>query len=382
MGIVQRDEADYVLTLALLNTLDFDAFADTFASSGGESSMNFRVVVNRLSESMRNFFAVMVDQESMSSSLVIRTPIRVLWTSFNYFVLIAIFGYLLNFISIDTITFKSPKSIDSLEEMISDEFDNVRAIILKQMYFYEVIVESVNQPVSPHDQNLIRLFEKIYKFNYSIVELDVQNSADPAIKLNFIQNLVLDNEGALIKFEMVLGNILRMVFETLPDDAYRQYISSNPISTGTLAPFYSKKINNAVKKYINFRNTNFVEFGLAGEANQEFIKANLDTMTGSTAKGDMCKYRYEMSYDDWKDHSPFTDFSIESLRKSLIACLSLIVISLIAMMVEQVVNSIDKRIKLRKAQIASKKARRKRIRKLRRRVTKSIRTVTKSQLTN
>lgn len=103
----------------------------------------FKNLIRYLVNSVQDSFFLIVDQEYLEPK---QWSMRCLWMPFNFFVFIAISGYLMNLMSSDQVASYPPDVIDSLEDLQSEKWrrQNVTPWLIKNIFFHSALRHASN----------------------------------------------------------------------------------------------------------------------------------------------------------------------------------------------------------------------------------------------
>lgn len=131
-----------------------------FALESKGSELTVEAAVKKACQVVWDITGLLVDQENVH---IVSRAQQVLWVFLNFIMFITIFGYLLNLMSVDLVTFQEAPNIDSIDDHFSENFKHVDPGIFHDFNSYEYFRSS------PSGSLPARLLERVNKTNSFII---------------------------------------------------------------------------------------------------------------------------------------------------------------------------------------------------------------------
>ncbi|KAI1288195.1 hypothetical protein HDE_09563 [Halotydeus destructor] len=218
------------------------------------------------------------DQEDWN---VERSSKRIVWLFFNGFVLVAVFGYILNLMSTDAFVLKQPRRLDTLEDVFDSFFAHVHFYLPKTSFFYNFVRESKRNTI------MGKLYEKMENQSdcsqvstCSFSEADGQLGSDSQLEsLQVFQNLSQQGGGAGLMSDELRQELLAPAMCRLqPDMLTKLYTGLGVLAEDIFVYLVRANIDRQVDAYLRYFPTSLFEFHLIYKPMAEDLHNSLDTI--------------------------------------------------------------------------------------------------------
>ena len=206
-----------------------------------------------------------VDQENYQPIIV---HSRTIWLFLNLFVIVFVFGYFLNFISVNQIADQPPELLEKLADFRKSEFQYVSPMMMKNLYYFDVLVRSEK------GSDFRYVYDRMVRTgncsgsnaynadvcNFVILDAEQIAKYTPQLLSRFLRGM--SNLDVAVLTNEMIGDQIWTIFCLIGPESRKNFMQSPEILSGYLATMYSKKIPYPVYQYYSFRMASFVlEFG-------------------------------------------------------------------------------------------------------------------------
>lgn len=197
----------------------------------------FTKLVSSIANIVQELLFLILDQELFEPQ---QWAMRFLWTPFNFFVFIAIFGYLMNLMSSDQVANVPSDVIDSLEDLQAEKWrrQNVTPWLIKNLFLHSALRQA-----SQLSQEGARLIQVRNRADIKFIDL-FKIFADMSSMGNFVEHFMkyLNNgEMALLLSEFVMETLLIPGGCSLdPKFSGLFYASEDSFGDGVLTNYFNK----------------------------------------------------------------------------------------------------------------------------------------------
>ncbi|KAI1302323.1 hypothetical protein HDE_02482 [Halotydeus destructor] len=218
----------------------------------GQHMTGARSLVREVEDMLMHICYALVDQEHLANK---QRPLQsVIWFTFNCAQLVVVFGYLCNFMSTDKIATVIPAQIDSLEDLLSPAFSDIKPMMSTDLFLFDYL------KLSPKGSHLGKLFAKIEEDKMaSFVEL-----ADDEVKLKLaakqLDGLLNGTRSmSLMKFFVNTGVSIACMLDPEAANVFR--MSRESYAQGILTSFYNRHVDHIFGKIVRHRSMPVFEMG-------------------------------------------------------------------------------------------------------------------------
>ncbi|KAI1288196.1 hypothetical protein HDE_09562 [Halotydeus destructor] len=219
-----------------------------------------------------------VDQEDWN---VKQSSKRIVWLFFNGFVLVAVFGYILNLMSTDAFVLKQPRRLNTLDDVFDSFFADVHFYLPKTSFFYNFVRESKK------NTTMGKLYEKMENQSdcskvstCSFSEMDGQlGSVSQQESFQVFQNLSHQGGGAYFTNDELRQELLAPAMCRLqPDILTKMYTGLNVLAEDIMVYLVRADIDQQVDAYLRYFPTSLFEFHLIYKVMAEELHNSIDTI--------------------------------------------------------------------------------------------------------
>lgn len=250
--------------------------------------------LKRFLQSFRSTVSILTDSLLYQSAYEpVFWPSRWVWWSFTVFTFVAIYGYLLNMVSVDRVATQPPKRLDTIDDLLFEEpFTTKHLKVARSLYYFQYMREA------DKDSKLGQLFDRLNKTNRGCDSNDlsscsfVEYKADKYLPLwKMVLNCLRTSSSMLIVLEPYYGHVLRPGFCILfKENAHKLAKSANSFAENVLTWFFNKKLSKQLLTYVDYRTATMLEFGYGHVMQNNFLRTFLDAVPFS-AKFDWFTYK-------------------------------------------------------------------------------------------
>ncbi|KAI1285909.1 hypothetical protein HDE_11474 [Halotydeus destructor] len=248
------------------------------------------------------------------------------------------FGILLNLIQTDGVVEKPPKRVERFYDLINEpEFRDIHVVMFTAFHFYNYLLTAVKGTMAH------RLYTRMAKTDHCSYSVSVEHC-------NFLQIQLADSASVVShlmfgKSDFVKNRKALLVDKSYYDTGFSKclciFIPEMLVNArgskdflvadyGTL--FYSKAVNKHLMKHMNFRLQSLVEADIIRKILQQMV----DTLDAQAPTDDKFKrFRCMHGIADEKANEAPPALDMKKLRKTLMACFSLLSFSLIVLAIEK-----------------------------------------------
>ncbi|KAI1285910.1 hypothetical protein HDE_11475 [Halotydeus destructor] len=293
--------------------------------------------VSQWYDKLWHFSVTVVDQEMFNPG---DWSNRLVWTSCCVAIFVAVFGYVLNFIQTDGVVEMPPKRVEQLYDLFQErEFKAIHLMMFSALHFYSYLL------TAPKGTLAFKLYSRMVKTDdcklsaavkhCSFLELDLTDPTSLGALLMFMasddKTPSKGRRGMLVDKSLYEMAMLPAGCIFTPDVIFRTRSSKDFVVADYATMFYSKTINRHLMKYVNYRTMALVEANTIGMFFSSMV-AKLDSTMPSEDPFTRFRCMYHIGNEKAYEAPPALDMG--KLRKTLIACIFLLVVSLIAVVHE------------------------------------------------
>ncbi|KAI1293757.1 hypothetical protein HDE_06502 [Halotydeus destructor] len=258
----------------------------------------------------------MIGQEGVSCP---KWKPRILWLFTCVAIFIAIFGYLLNLMSSDSIVISEPPRINSIGDMFNEPFSSFKVYMYTTTNYYNFMRNS--RPGTAMAAIYKRAADRA---NCSRLidcgEIEFRTDSEGSAELmEFYDDLVATHDHALLTSDMVMDLLTAPSICRFRPELFNSTYASTGYITSDILTFISRKgIDPEVEKYLNFRmQTGIFEPGLARVFTLYMVDKAFDEMMPGVSKKGLQFYRCLGSLKS-EDDPVVSPLTVKQRRKSAI----------------------------------------------------------------
>ncbi|KAI1291026.1 hypothetical protein HDE_07696 [Halotydeus destructor] len=290
-------------------------------------SRRFVLYLRLSSKILRKAAELLVDQEDFKIRKN-QHAARMLWIFLCSSYLIVMFGYFLNFLSVDKVVLLDADAINTLSDQLRAPFNvTKKPAIFKNFYLYDYLLKS------REGSDLSKLFKMIVDSDNLVdLKLDQENGVLPAVAKADRVMFAGSNSMVLEKF---LYHSLFRNYQCTASDGNDGGVVSSPFADGVLAYFVNKKMAPQVKGFLDRRTKLIFESHVSLVGFKQTGESLIELFGTSNYRVYRCCHQLwdkedRHHYAGSLNSSPYSDVAMTMLDKTVTLCrLSLLLASAI-----------------------------------------------------
>lgn len=272
---------------------------------------------------------VITDQEGLN---VVTASTRILWLFYCIGTLVFVFGYALNFISADLVTFEESPRIESVEELLHIDrvYPEAKVYAFNNLFMYNHLK---NAPHGSTEHELFRFFDgnkTVNGISYGRWA-NVDGMGTQFIdQFSELQSVVRARKGGGLVLEENLSKLLRYPVCRM-DPLFYKYrtVSRGVIAPGILSTFINKRSNRMLQKYVNYAFSTQFEMATMNKACATAVEFVDVPSSASQLEVNKCLFRYQE-----RPEVEFNPVKFNLLRKTLNVIMWCLVVAEIVLLTE------------------------------------------------
>lgn len=252
---------------------------------------------------------------------------RSIWLFFMMATFLAIVGVLLNLMSTDQVAQIQAQRIDSLDDLLSNDFDHYQPVVIKSLYVYTLMVTAKPETKIGKLYGRIMRNEEIGVIPYNGTNFtDIMRASalyDDAIA-GFNYTFVMSRHG----YE---GMLKPMQCTMKPKFVSGMYQSKESFGGGMLVSFFNKLMDSELHRYLRYQLMTYSEMGLGMKFGADVAAATVGKFGGSVDHETMVCNCGLTDEDNYEQMVAEILLEFEAVRGTVIVCFFLVFIASIAL---------------------------------------------------
>lgn len=201
-----------------------------------------------------SIFETFVDQNTYNPTFMSN---RFSWLFFIMAIFFAIVGVLLNLMATDQVAQIQAHRINSVDDLLSNEFDQYQPIIMKSLFVYNLLVTA-----KPESKNG-RLYNRIMRnMSVGVIKFNGSDAFGMFNGLSLFSDAVAGSNYNFAIAAFLYRNTFTPIFCRLgPKIVSGVYTSTDSFAEGILSFYFNKNIDFDLERYLRFQMMTFNEFG-------------------------------------------------------------------------------------------------------------------------